>query len=101
MCVAAAQGLVGAGAAGRLRMALQRVGFVAVPPGAAPGFDHADLHRPSGRLYVAHTGADRVDVIDCASSAYLRAIPDLPGVAGVLVDEPHDLLATTDRGPRA
>lgn len=79
-------------------MTLQRTAFVAVPPGATPGFDHADVHRPSGRLYVAHTGADRVDVIDTATNRYLRAIPDLPGVAGVLVDEAHDLLATTDRG---
>jgi DNA-binding beta-propeller fold protein YncE len=79
-------------------MALRRVGFVAVPPGRAPGFDHADVHRPSGRLYVAHTGADRVDVIDTTTNAYLRALPDLPALAGVLIDEAHDLLATTDRG---
>jgi DNA-binding beta-propeller fold protein YncE len=77
---------------------LRRVGFIALPPGDAPGFDHADLHRPSGRLYVAHTGADRVDVIACAAGAYLRALPGLPGVAGVLIDPAHDLLATTDRG---
>jgi DNA-binding beta-propeller fold protein YncE len=79
-------------------MALRRIGFIATPRGAAPGYDHADIHRPSGRLYVAHTGADRVDVIDTKSGTYLRALPDLPGVAGVLIDAEHDLLATTDRG---
>src|SRR5262249_37405809 len=68
------------------------------PRGQAPGFDHADIHRPSGRLYVAHTGADRVDVIDTRTNAYLRDLPNLPGVAGVFVDAEHDLLATTDRG---
>jgi DNA-binding beta-propeller fold protein YncE len=78
---------------------LRRVGFTAVPPGAKPGFDHADTYLdPAGsRLFVAHTGADRVDVFDCRSGRYLRAIPDLPGVAGVLIDSGQDLLFTSDR----
>jgi DNA-binding beta-propeller fold protein YncE len=49
-------------------------------------------------MYVAHTGADRADVLDCAEQTFLRSLPDLPGVAGVLVDENHDLLFTSDRG---
>ena len=48
-------------------------------------------------MYVAHTGADRVDVLDCERRAFLRSLPDLPGVAGVLIDEEHDLLFTSDR----
>jgi DNA-binding beta-propeller fold protein YncE len=79
-------------------MSLDRVGFIAIPPGAKPGFDHADVYRPSRRLYVAHTGADRVDVIDCRTQTFLRSLPDLPGAAGVLVDEEDDLLFTSDRG---
>jgi DNA-binding beta-propeller fold protein YncE len=79
-------------------MSLNRVGFVPIPPGAEPGFDHADVYRPSGRMYVAHTGADRVDVLDCRARTLLRSLPDLPGVAGVLIDEQHDLLFTSDRG---
>jgi DNA-binding beta-propeller fold protein YncE len=78
-------------------MSLRRAGFVPLPPGAAPGFDHADTYLAGDRLYVAHTGADRVDVIDCGSRAFLRSLPDLPGVAGVLIDEDHDLLFTSDR----
>ena len=79
-------------------MSLTRVGFVPIPPGAAPGFDHADVHRAAGRMYVAHTGADRVDVLDCRTRGFLRSLPELPGVAGVLIDEEHDLLFTSDRG---
>ena len=78
-------------------MSLVRAGFVPVPPGAKPGFDHADVYRAGRRLHVAHTGADRVDVLDCAERTFLRSLPDLPGVAGVLIDEDHDLLFTTDR----
>jgi DNA-binding beta-propeller fold protein YncE len=79
-------------------MSLRRVSFVPVPPGAATGFDHADVSRAGRRLYVAHTGADRVDVIDCRTQKFLRSLPDLAGVAGVLIDEEQDLLFTSDRG---
>lgn len=81
-------------------MPLTRSGFVAIPPGPRPGFDHADIYRDSSggaRLYVAHTGADRVEVIDCLANAWLRALPGHPGVAGVLIDQGADLLFTSDR----
>jgi DNA-binding beta-propeller fold protein YncE len=79
-------------------MSLNRVGFVPIPPGTEPGFDHADTYRAGRRMYVAHTGADRVDVIDCRAQTFLHSLPGLPGVAGVLIDEEHDLLFTSDRG---
>jgi DNA-binding beta-propeller fold protein YncE len=71
---------------------------VPIPPGATPGFDHADIYRAGRRMYIAHTGADRVDIIDSRTQTFLRSLPDLPGVAGVLIDEEHDLLFTSDRG---
>jgi DNA-binding beta-propeller fold protein YncE len=83
-------------------MALEQVAFIPIPRGSQPGFDHADTWqgKPPGspRLYVAHTGADRIDVIDCAANTYLRAITGLPGVAGVLIDNEQDLLFSSDRG---
>src|SRR5258707_1462292 len=81
-------------------MGLARTGFITVPPGARPGFDHADVYRDgagAARLYVARTGADRVEVIDCTTSSYLRSLPDHPGVAGILVHARQDLLFTSDR----
>ena len=75
--------------------------FIPVPPAMRPGFDHADVYMPTpgeSRLYVAHTGADRLDVIDCGSQTYLRALPNHPGVAGVLIDSAEDLLVVSDRG---
>jgi DNA-binding beta-propeller fold protein YncE len=79
-------------------MSLVRAGFITIPPGAKPGFDHADVFAAGRRMYVAHTGADRIEVLDCATRTYLRALaPELPGVAGVLVDQEHDLLFSSDR----
>ena len=78
-------------------MSLVRVAFVPIPHGARPGFDHADAYRAGRRMYVAHTCADRVDVLDCEARTFLRSLPGLPGVAGVLIDEEHDLLFTSDR----
>lgn len=80
-------------------MSLERVGFIPIPGGSKPGFDHADvwLGDLGSRLYVAHTGADRVDVIDCRTRAFMRSLDGLPGVAGVLIDRAHDLLFTSDR----
>jgi DNA-binding beta-propeller fold protein YncE len=80
-------------------LTLRHVGFTPVPPGATGGFDHADtfLDPHGSRLYVANTGADRLDVLDCKSGAYLRSIAGFPAVAGVLIDSANDLLFTSDR----
>src|SRR5262245_16330705 len=79
-------------------MTLARIGSVPIPPGERPGFDHVDVYRPGRRMYVAHTGADRVDVLDCETRTFLRSLDGLPGVVGVLIDAEHDLLLTSDRG---
>jgi DNA-binding beta-propeller fold protein YncE len=78
---------------------LRRVASIEVPRGAKPGFDHADvfLTRSGSRMYVAHTGADRVDVFDCAKGTYVHALDGHPGVAGVLIDSALDVMLTTDR----
>jgi hypothetical protein len=81
---------------------LARAGFIPIPRGAQAGFDHGDVYRSGRRIYVAHTGADRIDVLDCETRSYLRALPaELPGVAGILIDEEHDLLLSSDRGGAA
>ena len=73
-------------------MSLQLLGHVELPGNLKPGgFDHAALHCASGRLYVAHTANDALDVIDCVRNRYLHSIPNLTGVAGAFVSEEQDL----------
>jgi len=83
-------------------MILEQIGEVQLPPHDKPGgFDHAAVHGPRARLYVAHTANDAVDVVDCATNTYLRSITGLEGVAGALVSEEHDLVFTSNRAENA
>src|SRR6266496_6371973 len=80
-------------------MILEQIGEVLLPAHDTPGgFDHAAVHGPRGRLYVAHTANDGLDVVDCATNTYLGSIPRLGGVAGALVSEAHNLVFTSNRG---
>ena len=80
-------------------MPLQRLGFIDLPPHTGTGgFDHADVHEASGRVYVAHTANDALDVIDFAAQKYVGSIHGLPAVAGALVTESPDTVFTSNRG---
>jgi DNA-binding beta-propeller fold protein YncE len=80
-------------------MTLKHIDNVMLPAHVqSGGFDHAAVHRRSGRLYVAHTANDAIDVIDCATDRYLHSIPNLAGVAGALVSDERDLIFTSNRG---
>src|SRR5262249_28035337 len=52
----------------------------------------------NGRIYVAHTANDAVDIIDVEARKYLGSIGNLAGVAGALVASGQDLLLTSNRG---
>jgi DNA-binding beta-propeller fold protein YncE len=74
-------------------------GDIALPPHTGDGgFDHAAVHRRTGRVYVAHTGNDAVDVIDGAAQRYVTSVPALPAVAGALVSDERDVVFTSNRG---
>ena len=78
-------------------MPLRHLGYVDLPPHAKDGaFDHAAVHEATGRVYVAHTANDAVDVIDVAARKHVGSIPGLPAVAGAFVSS--DLVFTSNRG---
>jgi DNA-binding beta-propeller fold protein YncE len=80
-------------------MPLRPLGIVELPAHARPGgFDHAAVHEPTGRIYVAHTANDAVDIIDIEARKYLGSIGNLTGVAGALVAAASNLIFTSNRG---
>jgi DNA-binding beta-propeller fold protein YncE len=80
-------------------MSLQLLGHIELPGNLKPGgFDHAAVHCGSGRLYVAHTANDALDVIDCIEDRHLYSIANLTGVAGALVSDEQNLVFTSNRG---
>ncbi len=79
-------------------MTLEYCRYIALPAHTGRGgFDHAAVHRHSGRVYVAHTANDALDIIDSRTGLCVQSVPDLPGVAGVLVCEEQDMLFTSNR----
>lgn len=80
-------------------MSLEPAGYIDLPPHRREGgFDHAAVHGASGRLYVAHTANDALDVIDSRENRYVRSIPGLREVAGALVSDERGLVFTSNRG---
>jgi DNA-binding beta-propeller fold protein YncE len=80
-------------------MALRLLGHIELPPNLSKGgFDHADIHHGTDRLYVAHTCNDAVDVIDTARDLYVESISGFTAVAGALVSEARRLIFTSNRG---
>jgi DNA-binding beta-propeller fold protein YncE len=80
-------------------MALRLQSYIELPANIAEGgFDHADIHIPTDRLYVAHTSNDAVDVIDIGEDQYIESMPGLTAVAGALVSEARGLVFTSNRG---
>src|SRR5262245_59702249 len=80
-------------------MALRLLGYIELPAHRSDGgFDHADIHPPTDRLYVAHTSNDSLDVIDCARDRYIESIGGLTAVPGALVSETRGLVFTSNRG---
>jgi DNA-binding beta-propeller fold protein YncE len=80
-------------------MSLEQLGYIELPENVKPGgFDHAAVHRASGKLYVAHTVNDALDAIDCVHDRYSHSIKNLTGVAGALVSDEENLVFTSNRG---
>ena len=74
-------------------------GYIELPAHTKPGgFNHGDVHPATGRVFVAHTANDALDIIDGAADRYLRSIPNLKGVAGALVADDGSLVFTSNRG---
>jgi len=78
-------------------MGLRLSHSILLPVSAKPGgMGSADLHHASGRLFVAHTANDAVDVIDTIFGGYLYSVPELRGVTAVVAGQAHNEVFTAD-----
>jgi DNA-binding beta-propeller fold protein YncE len=80
-------------------MALKHLGYVDLPSHVGSGgFDHAAVYQATGRVYVAHTANDAIEVIDMPTQKHVGTIGELTAVAGALVDDAGGLVFTSNRG---
>jgi DNA-binding beta-propeller fold protein YncE len=69
---------------------------IEIPDCTGSSFDHGAFEPKTGRVFVAHTARDRLEVIDHDRGRHLAALDDFPEAAGVVADEGSVLV--TNRG---
>lgn len=72
--------------------------YVSLPPHQPGGFDHADVHLESGRVYVAHTATGTVEVIDGESAKHVATIAGCLEASGVVCAQDENLIFAASRG---
>lgn len=78
-------------------MSLTAAGSIALPPHApGGGFDHGDVDHETGRVFVAHTAAGTVEVID--GGIHRGTIPGCAEASGVLCAQEDRLVFAAARG---
>lgn len=58
--------------------------FIPLTDGSPTNFDHGAYDAGSDRVFVAHTAAGCVEVIDARTGMHLRALPGFPEAAGIV-----------------
>jgi len=69
-----------------------------LPPHGPGGFDHADVHRESGRVYVAHTVTGSVEIIDGEHAEHLATLSGCPEASGIVCAQNENMVFAASRG---
>jgi DNA-binding beta-propeller fold protein YncE len=80
---------------------LELRGYVDLPPPRNDGtseFDHGDVHRATGHVFLAHTAANTVEIIDGLTDNHLMTIPGCPEGSGVLCAQKEGIVFAAARG---
>jgi DNA-binding beta-propeller fold protein YncE len=77
---------------------LQLRGSIAIPPQTPSEFDHGDVQLMSGRVFVAHTAADTVEVLDGEGLTHLATLPGCPEGSGIICAQDAGLVFAAARG---
>jgi len=70
---------------------------VDLPPHESGGFDHADVHLESGRVYVAHTATGSVEIIDGEHARHLGTLPRCPEASGIVCARNENMVFAASR----
>jgi len=76
---------------------LKHIGHVALPYRSKGGFDHADVHHQTGRVFVAHTANGTIEVIDGQELRHVTTIDGCPEASGVLCAQEESLVFAAAR----
>jgi DNA-binding beta-propeller fold protein YncE len=77
-------------------MALTARGTIEIPDSQATSFDHGAFDPKTRRVFVAHTGRDRLEMIDHDTSRHVATLQGFPEAAGVAAHDGNVLV--TNRG---
>jgi DNA-binding beta-propeller fold protein YncE len=77
-------------------MALKNIRMIGIPDSAGSSFDHGAFDPATRRVFVAHTGRSRVEVIDHDAGKHIATLSDFPQAAGVVAGDGAVLV--TNRG---
>ena len=77
---------------------LRRVAGIRLPPHSEGGYGHADVHLPTGKVYIAHTANGCVEVVDGGRMAHAVTIPGCPEASGVLCAQSEGVVFAASRG---
>jgi DNA-binding beta-propeller fold protein YncE len=77
---------------------LQLQQSIPIPPHTPSEFDHGDVHHTSGHVFVAHTQASTVEVLDGLQGTHLATLPGCAEASGVLVAQEANLVFAAARG---
>jgi DNA-binding beta-propeller fold protein YncE len=77
-------------------MALTARGIIEIPDSRDTSFDHGVFDPKTRRVFVAHTGRDRLEVIDHDTSRHVATLKGFPEAAGVAAHDGNVLV--TNRG---
>ena len=77
-------------------MPLKAIGTIEIPHSVGSMFDHGALDLMTGRVFVAHTSRNCIQVIDQSTGRHLATVEGFPEPAGVVAEDGQVLI--TNRG---
>ncbi len=72
--------------------------YIGLPGHTSGGFDHADVHLSSGKVFLAHTANGTIEIIDGLKNCHLATIRGCPEASGVLCAQRENHVFAASRG---